>query len=355
MAKILIVDDSHFARSSLRRIVEQLGHNVVGEARDGAEAVRLNSELNPDLILMDLIMDGMDGYEATRLIMKNHPSRILVVSSVAEKGARETFRALGAGAVDFIKKPDGAALHPIEVDLASKIKTVLSAKLQPSAEARRVEASQKSTSTSTVPGPKPPVDGFRIIAIGVSTGGPATLARVLGAIPAAFPIPILIAQHIPPGWGEHLAQHLNENCAVPVKQAKPMETIDGSSVLIAPGDLNIEVTASWRVRLTGTMTAACVRPSADLLFRSAAELCGDRTLAVVLTGMGSDGADGAKLVRGCGGTVITQSKDSCVVYGMPRTVAEAGLSQWDGTPEQIGRYIAGLKSRSMKREEARTA
>lgn len=350
MARALIVDDSHFARSALRRILENGGHTVVGEAKDGAEAVRLNAELSPDIVLMDLIMEGMDGYEATRTIMKEHPTRILVVSSVSESGAKETFRALGAGALDFIKKPQGAQIGGIEKDLLAKIKALQSAKLQPSAEARRAAPPRQERE----PGPKPPRAGFAIVAIGVSTGGPATLARVLGELPAAFAIPILVAQHIPPGWGEHLATHLREHCALPVRQASPMEPIEAGQVMIAPGDLNIETTAAWRVRLTGTMTPACVRPSADLLFASAAELCGDRTLAIVLTGMGSDGAEGAKAVRAAGGVVITQSKESCVVYGMPRSVAEAGLSQWHGTPEQIGRYLASLAGTKAHRE-AKTA
>lgn len=314
MAKILIVDDSLFVRVAVKNYLAGTPHEIVGEARDGVEAVRLAAKLRPDVIIMDVVMPNMDGVEATRQIMRSSPSRIIMLSAAAESGGNETLMALRAGAVDFLQKPDTTDIHFIRSVLIGKIETVLSSHVAHPVGDKKAAGGRIAKSA------------FVVVAIGVSTGGPSTLPRLLRRLPGDFPAPILIAQHMPAGWTETLAGQLDEECDLKVTEAKHGETVEGGGVYIAPGDCHLELTKNFQARVIKPTAPGGLRPSSNMLFKSVALAAGPKTMAIVLTGMGNDGTDGARAVREAGGTVIAQDEQSSVVYGMPKSVADAGLA-----------------------------
>lgn len=369
MARILVVDDSHFARTAVQHLLEKFGHEVVGTAATGEEAVRLVEALRPDLVTMDVVMPGMDGYEATRRIMaagtrRATPTRVLILSGVSGTGRKETILALCAGAVDFVQKPDAAHFHALAAELEGKVETTLAARPGPAAslpaerpatwQAVSVDArgggATEAGGTAAMRhvvrmGPRPPAGGYTMVAVGVSTGGPSTLERMLSGLPADFPSPILVAQHMPKGWTETLSEHLDERCALSVREARQGEALAPGSILVAPGDLHFEATPGGRVRVSRAAPVHGFRPSVNLLFRSVAAAAGARALAIVLTGMGDDGLEGSRAIRAAGGTVVAQDEATSVVYGMPRVVAEAGLAQWVAGVDEIGTYLRSLARR----------
>lgn len=333
MARLMIVDDSLFVRTAVARIIRNSGHEVIFEARSGDEAIRQAAILRPDLILMDLMMPGMDGCEATRRIMGTTPTRILVISSFSESGRQETLLALQAGAIDFIHKPDASNFHLLEKELSAKIDIVLGSSLL---------SMKKKTGGGKTQAPHPPAAGFRLIVIGASTGGPQTLARLLSPLAADFPLPIVIAQHMPKDWTRNLAQVLSGQCKIRVQEAVANEGLKGGTAYIAPGARNIEVTGIFQLRYTDRASPLGISPSADILFDSAAVAVKERVLAIVLTGMGNDGTEGARKIRKNGGTVFAQDEASCVVYGMPRSVMEDGMAHWQASTEEMAAYMKKL-------------
>lgn len=322
--RVLIVDDSAYVRKIVKEMLSRGGLDVVGAARDGEEGLRLVEELKPDVVTCDLIMPGTDGVSFIRQQMARRPLPIIVVSIAAE--ASETvLAALDAGAIDFVQKPTALATEKIFAIGDELVAKVMAAAGAPLGAVGRLVAE------AAVPArPRAYANRFDLVAIGVSTGGPQGLKAVIPALPGDFPAAVAIVLHMPIGYTEGYAKRLNEMTALTVVEARDGERVRPGHVYLAPAGQHLgfrrdaaeQVVASLDIRPLDTPH----RPSVDVLFQSAAAMYGERVLAVVMTGMGSDGREGAAWVKARGGCVITEAQETCVVYGMPRSVVEAGLS-----------------------------
>jgi two-component system chemotaxis response regulator CheB len=323
VVRVLIVDDSAFVRKVVRQMLSRSPFlEVVGAARDGEEALELVEELRPDVVTLDLNMPRLDGIGFLREQMKRRPLPVVLLSIASENG-EQVMQALDAGAVDVVQKPTALATERVlEVadDLIGKVKAAAMAKVRvPSAKVVPPPLAVSSRPLRT-----------DILVIGVSTGGPQALKQLIPLLRADFPVPVAIVLHMPVGFTELFTKSLGEVSRLAVTEARNGETIRPGVALIAPAGYHLTferrpdgvVTAQLGLRPLGTPH----RPAVDVLFRSAAEVYGDRVLAVVLTGMGADGTQGAAWVKAQGGRVLTESEETCVVYGMPRSVVEAGLS-----------------------------
>jgi two-component system chemotaxis response regulator CheB len=325
--RVLIVDDSAFARKMIREMLSRSPYiEVVGTARDGLEALELVEQLKPDVVTCDLIMPRLDGLGFVREQMARRPVRILILS-IADQDAEQALAALDAGAVDFVRKPTALAtddLLRIRDELIEKVKT-----------AAEAPSEQLRVLTENVPGVialKPKAPGrIAAVVIGVSTGGPQALRMLIPKLPPDFPVPVGIVLHMPIGFTALYAAKLGESCRIKVREAEDGDVLQPGLALIAQAGRHLvlrrkhekdEVTA----HLTRQPADLLHRPSVDVLFQSAAEVYGNRVLGVVMTGMGSDGRQGAAWIKAQGGQVLTEAESSCVIYGMPRAVVEAGLS-----------------------------
>ncbi len=323
--KVLVVDDSALMRKMIPQMLERNGGiRVVGTAMDGKFALEKAAELKPDVITLDLEMPRMDGIEALRQIAKQYQLPVIVVSAHTTEGANSTFKALALGAFDFVAKPaNGSSQHIEEIaqQLTAKIRAAAQARISPPrpfvpAEFPRVH---KVTRQKEAPS--------RVIAIGVSTGGPNSVQYVLSRLPADFPGSILIVQHMPEGFTEMFAKRLDASCAIDVKEAQSGDLLLAGRALVCPGNRHMKVrraTLGDMVVLSDEERVNGHRPSVDVLFRSMAEEFGAQAAAVLMTGMGEDGAEGMGLIKSVGGMTIAQSAESCVVYGMPRAAIERG-------------------------------
>ncbi|MBD3609168.1 MAG: chemotaxis response regulator protein-glutamate methylesterase [Gammaproteobacteria bacterium] len=347
--RVLVVDDSSFFR---RRIIEILSAdprlNVIGEAVNGAEAIEKAVELDPDVITMDIEMPIMDGISSVREIMKQHPCAILMFSSLTTEGAQATLDALEAGALDFLPKRleeiSGNREEAIRL-LRSKVfiigakgKSARQGRKQKSAQATRAARKplKKTTPvTATEATVAPQVQSgaskgrFDVVAIGTSTGGPVALQEVLTKLPKNFPVPIILVQHMPGSFTPAFAQRLNQLCSIEVKEAQNGDILKPGHAYLAPGGKQMETSVrSGQLQLTISKGDAGLnyRPSVDVTFNSLADALSDRVLAVILTGMGADGREGARSLKQQGSEIWAQDEASCVVYGMPSAVAEAKLT-----------------------------
>ncbi len=381
--RVLVVDDSNFFR---RRIVEVLNADpdlkVVGAASNGREAVEKCKELRPDVVTMDYEMPMMDGITAVRLIMAECPTPILMFSSLTFEGARVTLDALDAGAVDYLPKNiESLAKDMNEANriLRERVKGVVRGRSRvrlpfvapqvqtaPAVQPRVVAAARpaqsipvRTTQAAPIAVAKPKIveavsapaavsslKGKRIqlLALGASTGGPVALQNVLTKLPAHFPIPILIVQHMPASFTKAFAERMNRLCAVQVKEAEDGDILRAGIALIAPGGFQMLIDGQGgtkTVRVIESDERLQYKPSVDVTFGSAAKAFGQAgVLAVVMTGMGSDGKEGAKLLKRTGSIVWAQNEKSCVVYGMPQAVVKANLADEIVELEQIGPRIA---------------
>jgi two-component system chemotaxis response regulator CheB len=323
IARILIVDDSAYVRKVIRQMLSRSPFlEVVGAARDGREALELAAELKPDVITCDLIMPELDGVGFIKAQMARRPVPIVVVSVASESGEL-VLAALDAGAVDFVQKPTALA-----TDRVLEIADELIEKVKGAALARPVANRDVPPAAALLrPAAARSVD---IVVIGISTGGPQALKRLIPRLPAELPVPIAIVLHMPVGYTELYARKLNEQSALHVLEAQGGEVVAKGNVYFAPAGRHLslrrssagDVVTHLDVRPLDTL----YRPSVDALFQSAADVFGARVLGIVMTGMGSDGREGAAWIKAKGGTVLTESEASCVVYGMPRSIVEAGLS-----------------------------
>lgn len=331
LIRTLIVDDSAFVRKVVREMLTRSPFiDVVGAARDGEEALRMVEELRPDVVTCDLMMPRLDGEAFVRLQMARRPLPILILSA-SPQDANQVMSALSAGAVDFVRKPTALAtdeLLGIRSELVEKVKAAARAPV----DTLRAAAAATAAETSVLPAASTATGRAKVdaVVIGVSTGGPQALRRLLPKLPADLPVPVAIVLHMPVGYTAPFAQKLGEVCVLKVTEARDGEPFrPGMAVLAQAGrHLTIERNAAGLLvtRLMVQPIDKLHRPSVDVLFQSASVALGHRVLGVVMTGMGEDGREGAAWLKAQGGTVLTESQDSCVIYGMPRSVDEAGLS-----------------------------
>jgi two-component system chemotaxis response regulator CheB len=331
IVKVLVVDDSAYVRKMVTQMLSRSPFvEVVGTARDGRDALAMAEDLDPDVITCDLNMPEMDGVAFVREQMARRPTPIVIIS-VASQSAEPVLAALDAGAVDVVQKPTALAsdrLLEVADELLEKVKAAALAPM------RRVfaGAGPAPRAGAAILAPvlaRPGKRDVDIVVVGISTGGPQGLKLMIPRLPATISVPIAVVLHMPLGYTEMYAQKLNESCELTVKEAAEGDELRPGIVLIAPAGRHLlfrrvgdRVVAHLDLRPLDTPH----RPSVDVLFQSAAETFGPRTLAVVMTGMGSDGKQGAAWVKAQGGQVLTEAEESCVVYGMPRSVVEAGLS-----------------------------
>lgn len=331
--RVLLVDDSPSVRAVLKRFFSWTEDiQVVGEAEDGAEGVRLVQALSPDVVLMDLVMPGMDGYAATERIMEVRPTPIVVLSSRANRNQmRIAFEAIRRGAVEVLgKPPDTRSWRQLAETLPEMVRTAAAARTRPAPRPR------------PTPGVKTPKRSLRWVGVGASTGGPAALRELLEGLPETFPMTFLVVQHITSGFETGLADWLNREFPFDVRLATDGEEARPGTVRLAPGGVHLVLETGGILRLDGdSPPRSGHRPSVDALLSSIARSAPQGSAGVILTGMGADGVEGLAELRAAGGLTIAQEPASCVVYGMPRVAVERGAAEVELTPRQIARYLAG--------------
>ena len=375
VVKVLVVDDSGFFR---RRVSEILSADptiqVIGTATNGKEAIDQALALKPDVITMDYEMPLMDGITAVRHIMQRCPTPVLMFSSLTHEGARVTLDALDAGAVDFLPKNfEDISRNP------EKVKQMLCEKVHSISRSNRRLSSYSAPAPvvpTPAPAPRPALGGFapcapavspppvrttpiasrgapaptsasaapkrkayRLVAIGTSTGGPVALQRVLTQLPGNFPAPIVLVQHMPAAFTKAFAERLDKLCRISVKEAEDGDILRPGLALLAPGGKQMMIDGRGAVRILPGDERLNYKPCVDITFGSAAKSFGDKVLAVVLTGMGADGREGARLLKQGGSQVWAQDEASCVIYGMPMAIVKANLADAVYSLDDMGRHL----------------
>ncbi|MGX1900363.1 two-component system chemotaxis response regulator CheB [Thermolongibacillus altinsuensis] len=352
-AKVLVVDDSAFMRKLISDFLsEDPRLEVIGTARNGQEALRKIEELKPDVVTLDVEMPIMDGLETLKHIMQQHPLPVVMISSTTREGAENTILALQYGAVDFIAKPSGAIsldLYKIKDQIVEKVLLASHANLQcmkrkskipipPQKQYSKIESNEPIKTNTTKK---------KIVCIGTSTGGPRALQHVLSKLPETINAPILIVQHMPKGFTKSLASRLDSICRIRVKEAEDGELIQKGTAYIAPGGQHLQVKKigmSLAVHLDESPARNGHRPSVDVMFESLCTLADYEKIAVIMTGMGSDGTEGLKQLKASGNTkVIAESAESSVVFGMPKSAIAANVTDevvhLDKIADAIMKYV----------------
>jgi two-component system, chemotaxis family, protein-glutamate methylesterase/glutaminase len=321
--RVLIVDDSRFVRQAVARMLNTSGDiEVVGQAADGRQGIEKARELNPDVVTLDVQMPHMGGLETLERLMEEAPVPVLLLSSLTSEGAEVTLRGLELGALDFVDKSTAQGqmnLLSLAEELRAKIRALAGSPRRPRPTAPPAEPRVAFPSGST---------RALVVAIGTSTGGPTALQAVIPRLPKDFGAAVLVVQHIPVGFTRYLAERLAQKSALPVEEARDRDTVTPGRVLIAPGGLHMKLVQrgdAVEVRLDEEPSSSLHRPSADVLMASVAEVFGSRSVGVVLTGMGTDGAEGLSAIRRVGGRTLAESEETCVIYGMPKAAIEAGV------------------------------
>jgi two-component system chemotaxis response regulator CheB len=337
--RVLVVDDSAFMRKVLESIFsvdEQL--QVIGHAKDGREAIAMSESLKPDVITMDLNMPHMDGLQATAHIMTNNPRPIVIVSSESKEGAVSTLKALELGAIDFVTKPSSGIdldMQSVKEELVRKVRVAAKVRVVRTASrvANAVLPASKATSAPAVvakpprPAPSGSVDlRFPVVVLAASTGGPATVMRLAPGFTRDFPAAVVLVQHMPAAFTTQYALQLAEFTGIRVKEAEANETVQPGTLYICPGGQHLRVSPTGRIELdavTGRIDGYL--PNIDVTMESVAAYAGAMSIAVVLTGMGSDGARGTRTIKTAGGLVIAQDEASSVIFGVPAEAIKAGV------------------------------
>lgn len=339
LIRVLIVDDSAYVRKVLKQILTRSPFiEVVGAARDGQEALEMVETLNPDVVVCDLIMPRMDGIAFLREQMARQPLPVIIIS-ITNEGGELALAALDAGAIDFVQKPTALATEKIlEVsdELIEKVKTASNVSMKRLH--RGVTADHPRASTVA-----PKTRLVDMLVIGISTGGPQALKYMIPQLPRDFSVPIAVVLHMPVGYTELYARKLDEIAQLRVREAREGDVVEAGVMLLAAAGRHL----TFQRREDGAIVAHLDtrpfdtqhRPSVDVLFQSAADVFRNRTLGVVMTGMGADGKQGAAWIKSQGGLVFTEAEDSCVVYGMPRAVVDAGLSDRSEPLERMAAAI----------------
>lgn len=340
--RVVVVDDSAYVRKVVREILSRSPFvEVVGTARDGREALDMVAQLDPDVVTCDLIMPELDGVGFVREQMQRRPVPIIIMS-IANETAEAALTALDAGAIDFVQKPTALAsekIFEVSAELIEKVKAAGQITLN-----RIVTTTAPPIATTSEPAAK--IAGNHsvdLVAIGISTGGPQALKRLIPQLPADFPVPVLMVMHMPVGYTEMYAAKLNELSHLDVKEAAEGDEIKPGRVFLAAAGRHLTVKREAGGKVVTHLDArpfnTLHRPSVDVLFESVAEVYRNRVLGVVMTGMGSDGKQGAAWIKSQGGLIFTEAESSCVVYGMPSAVMEAGLSDQSVALEDMARAI----------------
>lgn len=329
MPKVLIVDDSAFMRCELTRILESDPDiEIVGTARDGSDALEKIGRYKPDVITMDIEMPRMDGLTALQHIMITYNLPVIMISSLTQEGAEISLEALRLGAVDVIGKPSGT----ISLDIASQEQIIIQ-KIKTAAgiDCSKIHRAKAPAPKTESQPPSAPVKMVRteaskfVIAIGVSTGGPNTLMKILPQLPQDLPAAVLIVQHMPPMFTKSFADRLNRACMLSVKEAEENDPIQNGCAYIAPGDFHMTVDRTkTKLRISKNPDNTLHRPSVDVMMKSVADTFGRKSMGVILTGMGKDGAESLKLLHDKGCVTIAESEKTAVVYGMPREAVNCG-------------------------------
>lgn len=326
--RVLIAEDSLVCRELLVSLLQSAtGLQVVGAARDGAEAVRLVRRLKPDVVAMDVFMPEMDGLEATRRIMSEFPCPIVMVSSKLSGNEQElTFDALQAGALSILPKPSTEDSPAVYEALVSQLRLMSEVKV-----VRRWHRPRQGSVKPARPDKKAPLTVSRngkskiqIVAVAASTGGPGALATILGRLPADFPVPILVVQHVTTGFGEGLVKWLDGQTPLKVRLGRSANDPKAGEVLVAPDNYHMGVNQMGLISLCKSHAKETICPSADHLFHSVAQVYGATAIGVILTGMGSDGKEGLQTMHQLGAHTVAQNKETSVVFGMPAVAIESG-------------------------------
>jgi two-component system chemotaxis response regulator CheB len=323
--RVLVVDDSAFARKVVREVLQKSPQiEVVGIARDGLDALEMIADLKPDVITLDLVMPQLDGLGVLRALSEQEDPPRVVVVSMADEDSELGVAALVAGAYDVVHKPTALATDRLYELGAELVEAVIGAA---SATTRKMSM----LPPVVVPAPPPMVvRGARLLVIGASTGGPQALTKILRSLPASFPVPIALVLHMPAGYTESFAKRLDGECALDVREARDGLIVDAGMAVVGRAGMHLMVETDFnghvRVRLSIEPLHTAHRPSVDVLFETAAQALGGAVVGVVLTGMGNDGLAGSRVLHAAGARIITESASSCIVYGMPRAVFDAGLA-----------------------------
>jgi len=338
MIRALVVDDSSFMRQAISMMLERASDiTVVDTAVNGAEGVEKACQLEPDVVTMDVEMPKMDGITAVKKIMKRAPCPILMVSSLTEEGAEVTIEAMRAGAADFVPKGHAHTslqIKEVEDELIEKVRALsqsrsrLFQKDSSTAPDAKKESSEPGGGSRSSDRTVQTDANLKLVVIGISTGGPMALQHLVPDLPADLPVPIAITQHMPPHFTRSLADRLDSLSTLDVVEAQEGHSLEPGQIVVAAGGrhLTFEPAGSGlRIRTPKEPQKSSYCPSVDVMFESACDAYGGRVLGVIMTGMGDDGLRGARTIKRNGGRVFAQSEASCVVYGMPRVVAEAGL------------------------------
>jgi two-component system chemotaxis response regulator CheB len=335
--RVLIVDDSAF----MRKVLESIFNSddlltVVGHAKDGREAVALAESLKPDVITMDINMPHVDGLQATAQIMTTNPRPIVIVSSESREGAASTLKALELGAIEFVAKPSSGIdldMQSVKEDLLRKVR--MAAKVRVVRTASRLATTVQKSNGATQPAPasvtsrsapRPGLDQrFPVVVLAASTGGPATVMRLAPGFTRDFPAALILVQHMPASFTTQYAAQLAEFTGIRVKEAEPNESLQPGTLYICPGGQHLRVTPSGRIELDATSGRINgYLPSIDATMESVAAFAGAMSIGAILTGMGNDGAIGAKAIKAAGGLVLAQDEATCVIFGMPAEAIKAG-------------------------------
>ena len=355
--RVLVVDDSAFMCKVLQEIINsdpQL--EVVGQGRDGREAVALAASLRPDVITMDINMPHVDGLQATEQIMSSNPCPIIVVSSESREGASTTLRALELGAIDFVPKPSSGIdldMRNVRDDLTRKLKLASKVRVVRTATRAKLPAQGSSLASagalrSSAAAPRPPAGGkFPMVAVAASTGGPAAVMRVAANLPADLPAAVFVVLHMPATFTKQFALQLAESSTLPVREAEMNEAPQPGTIYVCPGSHHLRLSSTGKITLDSGARIEGYRPSADAAFESIASFARGMTLAVVLTGMGNDAAKGVKAVKTAGGRVFAQDESTSTIFGMPAEAIKSGcvdeVLRLDDIGQAITKHVAKLE------------
>ncbi len=343
--RVMVVDDSAYMRFSItQRLNEDPDIQVVGAASNGREALKLIPQLQPDVITLDVEMPHLDGLSTLREIMRDFPRPVIMFSSLTREGTSETIQALMLGAVDFIPKPlNRLDTRNVMEEVTAKVKLAAGARVKPVV----LLPFKPSAVTS-----EKKVRAYRktapVILIGSSTGGPGALSEIIPALSADLPSPVLIVQHMPAGFTRSLSERLNTLSTLKVKEAEPGDELLVGQVLVAPGGFHMILDEKDRIALNQNPSVHGVRPAVDVTLNSLTRQLGGNVIGVILTGMGSDGALGMSILHSAGGYVIAEHESTCVVWGMPRSVVEAGAASVVLPRPQIAKAIESAVREMMK-------